>query len=75
MVGDKIIQLNDCPVHGSTSWQECLVLALHDSNRGFCIPDSFIREHDESVPGNIFIVSFKQRQLVIRHYDCNQLTL
>lgn len=50
LIGDKITQLNDCPVHGSTSWQECLVFALHDTNRGFCIPDSFIREHDESVP-------------------------
>lgn len=50
MEGDKITQLNECPIRGSTSWNDCLSLALHEVNTGFCIPDSFIREHDESVP-------------------------
>ncbi|KAL1131670.1 hypothetical protein AAG570_011283 [Ranatra chinensis] len=49
-VGDKIVQLNHCTVSGTSSWQECLVQSLYDSNNGFCIPDSFIKEHDESVP-------------------------
>ncbi|XP_073982362.1 membrane-bound transcription factor site-2 protease [Rhodnius prolixus] len=48
--GDKITQINFCPIRGVTSWQDCLVQNLHESNVGFCIPDSFIKEHDESVP-------------------------
>lgn len=51
MVGDKITQLNECPIRGSTSWNDCLSMALNDVNIGFCIPDNFIKEHDESVPG------------------------
>ncbi|XP_014240010.1 membrane-bound transcription factor site-2 protease [Cimex lectularius] len=50
LVGDKITHLSGCPVQGSTSWQECLLRVLHEPHSGFCLQDSFIREHDESIP-------------------------
>uniref|UniRef100_A0A0A9XDY4 Membrane-bound transcription factor site-2 protease n=1 Tax=Lygus hesperus TaxID=30085 RepID=A0A0A9XDY4_LYGHE len=50
LLGDKITQINQCKVRGITSWQDCVVQAIQEPNVGYCIPDSFIKEHDESVP-------------------------
>ncbi|BET01088.1 protease m50 membrane-bound transcription factor site 2 protease [Nesidiocoris tenuis] len=51
ILGDKIVQIDHCPVRGITSWQDCIDQAMRAPvTAGFCIPHNFIEEHDETIP-------------------------
>lgn len=58
MERDLVIQVNECPVTDVYSWQSCLAQAARLSTPGYCLPSEFIKEHDESVPGNNVIVIY-----------------
>lgn len=51
MKEDVIVQVNGCSVTDIASWQNCLAQAARWSTPGYCLPSEFIKEHDESVPG------------------------
>ncbi|XP_039289082.1 membrane-bound transcription factor site-2 protease-like [Nilaparvata lugens] len=50
LVGDRIIQLNQCQVTNVHDWLSCLVTSFREPSPGFCISAEFIKEHDESIP-------------------------
>lgn len=49
---DVVTSLNECTIKDTLTWKKCLLDTLQNPTPGYCISAEFVREHDESVPGN-----------------------
>ncbi|XP_063985933.1 membrane-bound transcription factor site-2 protease [Diachasmimorpha longicaudata] len=47
---DVIHRINDCPVRNSNDWHDCILQAVKQSTPGYCVSQSLVQEHDESIP-------------------------
>ncbi|XP_057341011.1 membrane-bound transcription factor site-2 protease isoform X1 [Microplitis mediator] len=47
---DVIYKINNCDVKNNDDWYHCLLQTIKRPSSGYCVEQTFIEEHDESIP-------------------------